>query len=105
MSNPSKAKGSGFERELVDSATLAGMKARRAWGSNGASLGEAEAVDVVIDSPAGRYRVQAKRRRSIPGWLTEHVAPGVDVTAVREDRGQTHVILTWAEYLRLIGRP
>ena len=48
MASPSKAKGNRFEREIVNKMTSLGIKAKRAWGSNGASLGMHEEVDVLI---------------------------------------------------------
>ena len=96
MTHPSKRKGNGFERELVNQAVDSGMEAKRAYASNGESLGHHAEVDVVV---AGK-RVQAKRRKAIASWLrpSDHV----DAVAVREDNGDTLVILTWWEWLDLV---
>ena len=57
MPNRSKEKGNRFERYIVSLCEQADIPAKRAWGSNGMSLGLPEEVDVLIDSDV---RVQAK---------------------------------------------
>ena len=96
MTHSSKVKGNGFERELVNSARESGLESKRAYASDGRSLGMHEEVDCLI----GTKRVQAKRRKSIAKFLkpTEHV----DAVAFREDKGETLVLITWWEYLDLI---
>jgi hypothetical protein len=49
----------------------------------------------------GEYRVQVKRRAKI----AEYVFPpeGADVTAIREDRGDWHIVMTLEEFIKLIG--
>ena len=49
MASPSKQKGNAFEREVVNLAKGFGLKAVRAWGSNGQSLGLHEEVDCTIE--------------------------------------------------------
>jgi len=97
MSNPSKAKGNAYERQLVQQALASGLPAERAWGSNGQSLGHHAEVDLLV---AG-YKIQAKRRARLPTWLTQ-AGENVDAVAVREDRGKTVIILDWFNYLDLI---
>lgn len=96
MGHPSKNKGNGFERELVNQAKDSGLEAQRAFASNGEALGCHETVDLVVSGK----RLQAKRRAKIASWLkvNEHQ----DALVVREDRGETYVVLTWWEYLDLI---
>ena len=96
MTHPSKRKGNNFERELVSEAHQAGLSAERAYASNGKSLGHAEDVDLVV---AGK-RIQAKRRKAIAAFLRP--SETVDAVAVREDHGETIVLVTWWEYLELI---
>ena len=93
MGHPSKAKGNAYERELVKQSEESGLEAKRAWGSNGQSLGMHEEVDCLI---AGK-KVQAKRRKAIASYLkpTEHV----DVVAFREDRGDTLILMGWWDWL------
>ncbi len=97
MPNRSKQKGCRYEAELVSRATNSGLSAKRAWGSNGAALGLHPEVDCVI---AG-YKVQAKRRKSLPQWMRP--SDEVDVQAVREDHGETFIIMSewdWHDLLK-----
>lgn len=93
MTHPSKNKGNGFERELVQQATESGLDAKRAWGSNGEALGCHATVDLVIEDK----KLQAKRRKTIPAWLgmSEHV----DAVVVRADYQEALVIVSWFDYL------
>lgn len=96
MGRASKRKGYGFEVELVQRAAQHQLPAERAWGSNGAAMKCHHTVDCLI---AGR-KVQAKRRRAIPSWLG--MSQHVDAVAIREDRGQTYVVLRFEEWLELL---
>ena len=49
MANKSKRKGTRFENEIVQILNENGIKAKRAWGSNGMALGLTEDVDVLIE--------------------------------------------------------
>ena len=88
MPSPSKAKGTRFEREIVNKLTSLGITAKRAWGSNGASLGMHEEVDVLVGSS---FKIQAKCRKKIASFLipTEHV----DAVICKEDRGEMLIIM------------
>jgi hypothetical protein len=97
MSNPSKAKGSGFEVECVKVALFRGHKAKRAWGSNGRAMGEHEEVDLVIDN----MKFQCKRRAKI----AQDLFPGVNVDAqiIRADRQTTaFVVVSFPKFLDLM---
>ena len=96
MTHPSKRKGSTFERQLVNQARESGLDAQRAYASNGEALGEHAEVDLMVESK----RIQAKRRKSIATFL--HPSEHVDAVAVRQDRGETLIIMTWWEYLDLL---
>ena len=96
MTHSSKRKGSNFERELVNTARLAGLPAERAYASNGKALGHAETVDLVVSGA----RVQAKRRKRIADFLQPHI--DYDVVAVRQDRGEALAILRWTDFLDLL---
>lgn len=96
MTHPSKTKGNSYERQLVNQAKASGLSAERAYASNGRALGHGEEVDLLV---AGK-RIQAKRRKAIAAFLqpTEQV----DAVAVRQDRGETIVLMTWWEFLDLL---
>jgi len=98
MTHPSKIKGNAYERELVNTAKEAGLDSKRAYASDGRSLGLHETVDLLIDEK----KIQAKRRKSIAAFMqpTQHV----DAVAIRQDRGETLIVITLNEYLELIKR-
>lgn len=96
MTHPSKRKGNGFERELVNHALESGLHAKRAYASNGESLGFHCEVDLVV---AGK-KIQAKRRKALPAYLVP--SDNVDAVVFRPDRGDTLVLLNWFDYLDLI---
>ena len=92
----SKAKGTGYENELVKKLEKAGFdKVKRAWGSDGRSMGEAADVDILADG----VKIQAKRRRSIPKWLS---LGNCDVVMYREDRGITFVAMTFDDWIKCL---
>ena len=94
MPSPSKAKGNRFEREIVNILTDQGLKAKRAWGSNGQSIGCHEEVDVLMGKD---FKIQAKVRKKIASFLepTEHV----DAVFCKRDRGPIIVIQTLEKWL------
>ena len=97
MSSPSKIKGNTFEREVVNQARQFGLKSIRAYASNGKSLGEAEDVDVKIEALKG----QCKRRKRIAKWLKP--PESCDIALVREDRGETYVIIEYDNFLEIVA--
>jgi len=97
MTHPSKRKGNAYERELVNQARDSGLESKRAYASNGQSLGMHEEVDLLVQGK----RIQAKRRKSIAKFLQPN--ENIDAVAFREDCGQTMVLITWWEYLDLLA--
>ena len=92
----SKRKGTGYENELVKRLIDAGFKnVKRAWGSDGRSLGLEPDVDIVAED----YKIQAKRRKVIPKWLR---LGNCDVVMFREDRGLTFVMMTFDDWVRCL---
>jgi Holliday junction resolvase len=98
MTHPSKVKGNTYERELVNEAKSIGFSAKRAYASDGRSLGLHETVDLIIEGK----KIQAKRRKKIASYILpdEHV----DAVAVRQDRGDTLVVITLKEYFSLLSQ-
>ena len=88
MTHPSKVKGNTYEREVVRLFESYDIECKRAWGSNGQSLGLHEEVDCLAE---GDLRIQAKRRKKIAKWLKPSVF--VDAVIVREDRGESYILL------------
>ena len=97
MSSPSKEKGNTFEREVVNQAKEFGLKSIRAYASNGISIGEAEDVDIKIENIKG----QCKLRKTIAQWLKP--PESCDIALVREDRGETYVIIEYANFLEIVA--
>lgn len=91
--HPSRRKGNRFERELLNELQAAGLRAERAWGSDGSTLttdaGEpcGTDVDLLVD---GWLKLQAKRRKAVTSFLKPG---GADVTVVREDRGASLAVI------------
>ena len=65
MPSKSKAKGNRYERECVNKALEHGLESKRAWGSDGRSLGLHAEVDMVIED----FTVQCKVRKRIAEWI------------------------------------
>jgi hypothetical protein len=62
------------------------------------SLGLEEDVDCLV----GEYKVQCKTRKRIANWIK--VPESCDVTAVKEDRGNTYIVIRYEDWLKLINR-
>jgi len=92
-----KRKGSRFERLIVKIAQLRGFASKRAWASDGRSLGMHSEVDVVVDD----FKIQAKCRKSLAKYLkpSEHV----DWQVIKEDRGKVYVILEFDKLLETLA--
>jgi len=94
MSHPSKLKGNRLERLVVKMSEEAGLSAKRAYASDGRSLGEAEDVDVLID---GKWKVQCKARKKIASYVTP--PESCDFTVIKEDRGEVLAVLPLSKLL------
>ena len=94
MPSKSKNKGNTFERLIVNKAKDLGLEAKRAWGSNGQSIGWHEEVDVLIDNS---FTIQAKCRKKLADFLipSEHV----DSVVFKQDRGKMLVLMDFDDYL------
>ena len=94
MPSKSKAKGNRFERDIVNLVKELGISAKRAWGSNGAAIGQHEEVDVLMDDD---FKIQAKCRKKLAEFLnpTEHV----DAVVCKQDRGETLIIMPFKDFL------
>ena len=106
MPSKSKTKGNTFERLIVNKAKDLGLEAKRAWGSNGQSIGWHEEVDMVIDLPCGSsdkaphpYKFQVKGRKAIADYLKpcEHVYGQI----LKEDRHEPLVTIRYKDLLTL----
>tara|TARA_R110002167_G_scaffold161814_2_gene358019 strand:+ start:1391 stop:1729 length:339 start_codon:yes stop_codon:yes gene_type:complete len=105
MANKSKAKGNRFERECVDIAEEHGFKAKRAWGSDGRSIGMHQEVDLVIDyllntEISRDMKVQCKVRNKIASYLLP--PESCDITLIKQDRGEIYATIRYKDLLELI---
>ena len=101
MTHPNKVKGNTYERELVNQAKDLGMEAKRAWASDGRSLGMHEEVDLVV----AEKKIQAKRRKRLLKGLQDMIGmlEHTDAVVFREDGGKSHVLISWSDYLSLLS--
>lgn len=97
MPSKSKAKGNTYEREIVDILHQHGFDAIRAWGSNGAAIGEAPDVDIKADFG----NIQCKRRARIPEWLLP--PDSCTATVTRQDRGENYAVVRLEWLLKLLN--
>ena len=93
MAHPSKLKGNRFEKEIVEKAKDTGLKAKRAWGSNGMALGEPPEVDCIIDGS----KIQAKVRKKLPAYLIP--SKEVDSVVFKQDRGEILMLVRYEDWL------
>ena len=104
MAHPSRRKGHRFEREIVQEAEAKSLEAERAYASNGQSLGEVKACDVLVrgrdDDVLDALRIQAKRRKSHAQYL--HPPDGTDAVVLREDREDALAIVPLGLLLDLL---
>lgn len=97
MTSPSKRKGNTYERELVNQAKDSSLDAKRAYASDGRSLGHHEEVDLLVSGK----RIQAKRRKKLLKGLNDLIGllENNDAVVFRQDGGESHVLISWWDYL------
>ena len=96
MAHPSKVKGYKFERDVVNKAKEFGLDSKRAYASNGESLGMHAEVDLIIKN----YKIQAKIRKSIASYLLPN--ENVDAQVIRQNRGEAYIVLRLEDWLKQI---
>ena len=106
MSHPSKVKGNKFERDCCDYATdLYEIPSKRAWGSDGRSMGLHQEVDIVLGDK--KYKDEMHCQCKIRKRLPEYIFPkndAIDCHLIREDRGKTYIVLRYDDYLAEMRR-
>ena len=101
MPSKSKAKGNRFERLIVDMTKSYfdfHIKVKRAWGSNGAAMGQHEEVDILIGED---FKIQAKCRKSIGQWMIPN--ENVDAQVIKGDREEPLIVMKYDDWLELLG--
>lgn len=102
MPSKSKAKGNRAERLVVEKFLEAGIPCKRAWGSNGEALGEAETVDNVATLPSGdKLRIQVKARKKIAAFM--QIPEGADATILKADRQEPVIVLPLPLFLAFVS--
>ena len=96
MAHPSKVKGNKFERDVVNKAKEFGLDSKRAYASNGESLGMHAEVDLIIKN----NKIQAKIRKSIASYLLPN--ENVDAQVIRQNRGEAYIVLRLEDWLKQI---
>ena len=105
MSHPSKVKGNKFERDCCKKAELYEIPSKRAWGSDGRSMGLHQEVDMVLGDKKynDEMHVQCKIRKRLP----EYIFPkndAIDSHVIRENRGEAYIVLRYDDYLSEMRR-
>lgn len=99
MTHRNKIRGNNLEREIVNTAKEVGLSAKRAYASDGRSLGKSEVVDVIVENTT----IQAKRRKKVAQWLyPDYHGDDVDVVVTRMDRKEALAILPLQRLLELL---
>ena len=105
MSHPSKIKGNKFERYCCLKAKMHDIPAKRAWASDGRSLGLDSEVDIVVgdEKYKDEMHCQCKIRKRLPEYIfTKNDV--IDCLLIREDRGETYIVLRYDDYLAEMSR-
>jgi len=101
MTHRNKIRGNNLERELVNIAKEAGLSARRAYASDGRSLGKSEVVDVIVED----ITLQAKRKKKVAQWLyPDYHGDDVDAVVTRMDRKEPLIILPYKRFISIIEK-
>ena len=99
MPHKNKIRGNNLEREIVNKAKEAGLSSKRAYASDGRSLGKSEVVDVIVEG----YTIQAKRRKKIAQWLyPDFHGDDVDAVVTRMDRKEPLIVLPLKHWIKMM---
>ena len=99
MAHPNKIRGNALEREIVNQSKEEGLSAKRAYASDGRSLGYSEVVDCVVED----WTIQAKRRKKIAQWLyPEYHGDDVDAVVTRMDRKEALIIMPLGKWIKMM---
>ena len=93
-------KGKFYEWQLVQIFKEAGMKAQRAWNSDGKSLGKHHECDVLLEYKDKEYIIQAKRRKNIIAFIMP--SKEVDFHIMKGDRQPDVVAMSIPTLLKLL---
>ena len=99
MAHRNKIRGNNLEREIVNKSKDAGLSAKRAYASDGRSLGKSEVVDVIVEE----VTIQAKRKKKVAQWLyPNYHGDDVDAVVTRMDRKEALIILPLEKWIKMM---
>ena len=101
MAHKNKIKGNRFEYQVRDMFIDKGIDCRRAYASDGRSLGLTEDVDILAKHNDKEYPIQCKIRKRI----SKVIKPNDNVFAqvIREDRGEPLAVIKLDKLIDLIA--
>ena len=99
MPSKSKVKGNNFERWIVNFFEAVGLSCRRAWGSDGRSMGLTEGVDGTLNE---EYKWQAKCKAQISPFYIPNEE--VDFQIFKGNRTKTYATMRVETLADLINR-
>ena len=101
MANRQKEKGNRFEYQVRDTFISKGIDCKRAYASDGRSLGLDKEVDLLVKHEGKQYTIQCKVRKKISSFIK----PSDDIYAqvIKEDRGDTVCIIRLKDFIELIS--
>jgi len=101
MPHKNKIRGNNLEREIVNEAKALGLSAKRAYASDGRSLGKSEVVDVIVED----FTIQAKRRKRITQWLyPDFHGDDVDGVVTRMERKEALMVFPLRMFLEMVKK-
>jgi Holliday junction resolvase len=99
MAHKNKIRGNNLEREIVNQSKEEGLSAKRAYASDGRSLGYSEVVDCVVED----WTIQAKRRKKVAQWLyPDYHGDDVDAVVTRMDRKEALIIMPLEKWIKMM---
>ena len=102
MGKPSRDKGAGYERELVNAFKEHGLEAQRIPLSGATAFAKNDVQVIAGFDGETKFSGECKRRKALPKFFTDAL-DGADFAAFRQDRGETLIVLrldTFAELLQ-----
>ena len=94
--NKNKRRGTDLERRVVKAAEEHGLKAKRAFASDGRAMGMDAEVDVVVEG----YAVQCKKVKKLASRF--QIPKSCDIVVFCEDRKQPKVMMPLEDYLEFL---
>lgn len=99
MTSKSKIKGNNFEREIVAYFKNKGYNSKRAYASDGRSLGCSEKIDVQVNLNEKIFNIQCKHHRKFPIYL--QIDKDMDAVVFKENRGKKYILLELDNFISL----